>query len=319
MTVWAEVVTVALLGTNRRTLPVELLRADPRTGGGAEAGPRVGSGPTPASESELPHDPAGLVLDLAARERVRFRTRARPAGEATPELGPRQELPFASAPARVVLDGLLDQPVPELVNQWLGFAVRHGVGVGPEHWTALAGLATRQPGVDRDLLASAYGVSGVWFVGQNPAWSRLARSLVAASPGVLSAGAEPCRTPVTDDDVAENPERVFDVVSPWPPTVTAVALTALGRGQLGGRSERYGRRLGALLPLDQAAMLRGALDYFLAPARLTSPWSARATRQALAACVGSVTARAALAEAFEGVAPELPSLDLPPVHPSGPP
>jgi hypothetical protein len=40
--------------------------------------------------------------------------------------------------------------------------------------------------VDRELLATALGVRGVWFVRQNPQWSRLAAALQARLPGASS-------------------------------------------------------------------------------------------------------------------------------------
>ena len=60
------------------------------------------------------------------------------------------------------------------------------LGVAPEHWSALADLAAGNPRVDRTLLASVLGVRGVWFVGQNPQWARLASTLRSRLDGATT-------------------------------------------------------------------------------------------------------------------------------------
>ncbi len=55
--------------------------------------------------------------------------------------------------------------------------------MAPEHWAAAVTLAAGSPRVDRAALAAALGVRGVWFVGRNPQWSRLAATLRARLDG----------------------------------------------------------------------------------------------------------------------------------------
>ena len=66
------------------------------------------------------------------------------------------------------------------VNSWLAEAASQGRTLAPEHWTAAANLAAGGRRVDRPQLARALGERGIWFVGQNPRWARLAATLRAA-------------------------------------------------------------------------------------------------------------------------------------------
>ena len=54
--------------------------------------------------------------------------------------------------------------------------------LAPEHWTAAANLAARSRRGRPAAAGRALGERGVWFVGQNPEWARLAARLRAA-PG----------------------------------------------------------------------------------------------------------------------------------------
>jgi hypothetical protein len=121
---WDDLVTTALLGTDRRPVPAGL--------------PALWSGAAAA-------DPAETVLDHAARHRAATRAGVRP--------------PTCAAP----------EPAPDQAGE-----------LAPEHWTAAANVAASARGVDRARLARALGERGIWFVGQNPQWARLAASLRAA-------------------------------------------------------------------------------------------------------------------------------------------
>jgi len=65
------------------------------------------------------------------------------------------------------------------INQWLIEAGEQQRVLAAEHWCAAAHLAARTPKVDRARLAMALGERGVWFVGRNPEWARLAAVLRA--------------------------------------------------------------------------------------------------------------------------------------------
>jgi hypothetical protein len=157
---WEDLVTVALLGTDRRPAPDGLPPL------------WAGSGANPSG------DPTGAVLALAARHRAAVRAGARlPTGPA-PESAPLGAGEPAPPEAQQRLADALATGVAGAVNEALAALVELG-GLAPEHWTAAATLAAGSLRVDRGLLATALGVRGVWFVGQNPQWSRLAVSLQA--------------------------------------------------------------------------------------------------------------------------------------------
>ena len=165
---WDDLVTVALLGTDRRPVPDGL--------------PPVWAG----RGSDPSEHPTGAVLALAARHRAAVRAGARlPTGPA-PEAAPPGGWEEAAPPeAQQRLADALATGVAGVVNEALSALVELG-GMAAEHWTAAATVATGSPRVDRALLAAALGVRGVWFVGQNPQWSRLAATLQARLPGASS-------------------------------------------------------------------------------------------------------------------------------------
>jgi hypothetical protein len=80
----------------------------------------------------------------------------------------------------------LERGTPGPVNDALAVLVDQDAAPAPEHWSALATLASANPRVDRALLAAALGNRGVWFVGQNPQWARLAAALRNRLAGVAS-------------------------------------------------------------------------------------------------------------------------------------
>jgi hypothetical protein len=164
---WDDLVTAALLGTDRRPVPDEL--------------PPVwaGRGVDPTE------DPTGAVLAFAARHRAAVRAGARlPTGPA-PDQAPAGGREPAPPEAQQRLADALATGTAGAVNEALSALVVLGA-LAPEHWTAAATVAAGSPRVDRELLAAALGVRGVWFVGQNPQWSRLAASLQARLAGASS-------------------------------------------------------------------------------------------------------------------------------------
>ena len=161
---WDDLVTAGLLGTDRRPVPDGL--------------PPVWAG----RGTDPSEDPTGAVLALAARHRAAVRAGARlPAGPAPDHAPPGGPEP-APPDAQQRLADALATGVAGVVNEVLTALVEHG-GMAPEHWTAAATVAAGSPRVDRQLLTAALGVRGVWFVRQNPQWSRLAATLQAPSAG----------------------------------------------------------------------------------------------------------------------------------------
>jgi hypothetical protein len=156
---WEDLVTVALLGTDRRPLPDTL--------------PPSWAGPTVVPVGDATH----VVLDLAARHRAAVRAgSALPTGPA-PETAPPDDREPGPPEAQQELSEALERGTPGPVNDALAVLVDQDIAPAPEHWTALATLAAGNPRLDRALLAAALGPRGLWFVEQNPQWARLATAL----------------------------------------------------------------------------------------------------------------------------------------------
>jgi hypothetical protein len=166
-TTWEDLVTVALLGTDRRPLP---------------DGPPRWAGPT----ADLRRDPTHVVLGWAVRHRAAVRAgSALPVGPPGPTV-PAEDRDPGPAEAQQELRDALERGAPGPVNDALAVLVDQDLVVAPEHWTALATLAAGNPRLDRALLAPALGLRGVWFVGQNPEWARLASTLRSRRDGAAT-------------------------------------------------------------------------------------------------------------------------------------
>jgi hypothetical protein len=151
---WEDLVTVALLGTDRR--------------------PIVAGAPGPEV------DPVEAVLGAGARHRAAVRAGRRLESCPPPERPPGPAPVPAPPPAQDQIAEHLAQGDVAQANAWLGLAAEQGLGLGAEHWVAAAALAARTPQLDRRRLAAALGPGGVWFVGRNPEWARLAAALHTA-------------------------------------------------------------------------------------------------------------------------------------------
>ncbi|GHF67817.1 DUF5691 domain-containing protein [Streptomyces thermodiastaticus] len=168
--IWEELVTTALLGTDRRALP-----------------DGVGGGPAPAA-----------LLDTAAVETVRRRAgllpapvaqRPRPASE-----DPRPALPAAAARRLAML--LADRsgtdrggrrgPVHDLkglLPQWLALANAHGYAPPPETLPALLDAARAHTDLRPAALAFA-GPRARWLARLNPEWRFVLREAPAGGAGL---------------------------------------------------------------------------------------------------------------------------------------
>ncbi|GDY76471.1 hypothetical protein SAV31267_059560 [Streptomyces avermitilis] len=162
---WEELVTVALLGTDRRTPP------------------------GPASGREAP----AALLDIAAVETVRRRAGLRPArAAARPEpaaADPRPQLPPAAARRLSML--LADRPgtggggrrgaapdLMELLPQWLSLANARGFAAPPQTLPTLLDAARGRTDLRPAVLAFA-GPRALWLARLNPDW----RFALRAAPG----------------------------------------------------------------------------------------------------------------------------------------
>lgn len=281
MASWADLVTTALLGTDRRSVPDEL--------SGAWANRRPGE-----------VDPARTVLGLAARHRAVARAGGL-LGSCPPVAGAPPPGPVAGEVATSVLDGLLARPSTALLGLWLRAAADHRVTVSPEQWARLAGIAARDPGLERRVLAVALGPRGVWFVGQNPQWSRLFRTL--SDPGQAAAtrsGAEPgTAAPPAADDVADNPWLLADLADPWPDDLLLAGLESIAAARLGYRSVAYAIMIGARMPLGSRPLVATTIER-LGVGHAGGGFTAeRLVRESFEALQAAVEARLAIAAAFD--------------------
>jgi len=240
MSVWEDVVTTGLIGTDRRPVPDGL----------------------PASWSaglEQDHDPAHAVLSLAARHRAASR-----AGGLLPScppgpIGPPERVPVAGSAAHEILARLISPPQVDLLNLWLVTAVQAGQRASAAYWTSLVLVAVRTAALDRTALAGAIGDRGVWFVEQNPQWARLGKDLRSRLSDRASAEHTVAGVEVGEDAVRADPESIMAAAMPWPDRLTRTVLEIIGSGRLHKRGVRYAAAVGARLPLEHYELLRSAL------------------------------------------------------------
>ena len=281
MSTWTGVVTTALLGTDRRPLPADVLPAD--------------AGDTTAEDS------TAVLLTLAARHRATARAGVPLPPCPAPPVAPDDGRPWAPDRAQQLLAQLVARPVPELVQAWLDAAAARGLRPAPENWTGLAALAATRADTDRALLARVLGPQGVWFVTQNPAWSRLADALVAASgtgaPAAGAAAPEPVPVP-GEAEVRARPEAALDVAAPWPRPLSVAALRVLLEGRLGWRASRYGAAVGARIASADHDLLQQAAEALPDGPGPTMP-GLRLAREAVDAAVAAAETRAEIGRAFD--------------------
>lgn len=156
---WEDLVTAALLGTERRTPPADLM--------------------TPGADAPV------VLLDTAALHTVRRRAGLRPApAPELPEPAPHDARPRLPAPAERRLARLLaDRAVPsagsgrrgaapdlaELLPQWLAAANAHGYAAPAALVPALLDAARARTDLRPQALAFA-GPRGLWLARLNPDW-----------------------------------------------------------------------------------------------------------------------------------------------------
>src|SRR5918995_451660 len=227
MAVWEDVVTVGLVGTDRRPVPDQLP-------------------PSWGTEPNHGMDPAHVVLSLAARHRAVTRAGGLLASCPPAPLGPPDREPVARRAAHELLDRLLSPPQVDLLNLWLVAAAQQGQRAAASYWTPLAMVAARTTAVDLTALGRAIGERGIWFVAQNPQWSRLSNRLQSAThDDALSPDRSALSDVVTEDAVRADPELIMAAPSPWSRQLSETVLKIIGSGQLRERGPRYAATVGA--------------------------------------------------------------------------
>ena len=269
---WAELVTTALLGTDRRT-PDELDDGDPSI----------------------------AVLSQAARHRVVAMLGEPAVIGSAPAPGPAlgQQQPEAPAAADRLLTDLLRTPDPALVNCWLIACAAHGRTVHPIHWSRLARLAAHTTAYDRSALGAALGPRGRWFLRQNPDWRKLAANAERTSePPPI--GPDSSNTPtLTAQHVLLDPDAIFDAPRPWGPDLVSAAYAVLGGEGEVPPSRTYPSRLGVALPTALYPTIAKAGEYYVLMPD-ASPARRRTIRDRFVALELAAYARAAIDHAFTG-------------------
>ncbi|MFF0199147.1 DUF5691 domain-containing protein [Streptomyces sp. NPDC005017] len=201
--VWEELVTTALLGTDRRRPPAEPgdhRRTPPARPGDHRRTPTTGPGedghaPTvdPGGDGRPGTSAPAVLLDTAARETVRRRAGLRPARAARrPEPAPADPRPaLPAAAARRLATLLADRAgtagggrrgaapdLTELLPQWLALANAHGYAAPPELLPALLDAARGRTDLRPAALVLAGG-RALWLARLNPDW----RFALRATPG----------------------------------------------------------------------------------------------------------------------------------------
>lgn len=296
---WAELVTTALLGTDRRPLhddtadaPTAVLRQAARHGvldrlGGPALGrtDRAAAAPVPEPQSQQ-------------------QPQQQPQPPEVP-VAPAQDHPEAPRSADRLLAELLRSPDPVLINCWLAACVEHRRVVAAVSWTRLARLAARSTAYDRALLGIALGPCGRWFLRQNPDWRRLAsdaeRTTRAAGDASSAAGpptTEPATVaPATAEDVLADPERIFAEPQPWRPELVAAAFAVLGGEGETPPHRTYPSRLGVALPTALYPRIAEAGEFYVLSPDAT-PARRRTIRDRFVALELAAYARAAIQHAF---------------------
>ena len=303
---WSELVTVALLGTDRRPLP------DVAGSVVARAIP-LAPGPLVA--------PATRLLDLAAGYRATHRAGARlPVAEVTPLPMWPPEKPVPPAAHELLLLHL-ERAEPLMLNLWLRRCQRDGAVVAADAWTPLIQLAAQSPRYDRSALKAVLGEPGRWFLEQNPAWRTVA---VALPPHLEPPHLEPPHPepphpePVVDSEgmirralsalgtaAERTPAAQLDLIlscpDPWPAEIIRHAWQLLGgvspSGPFGRDGRRAGYQIGCQLPLAAYPEIAVAAEQALRTVA-GAPREREWVREGFALCELAAWSRLLLEDAF---------------------
>ncbi|GAA2108481.1 hypothetical protein GCM10009841_28960 [Microlunatus panaciterrae] len=228
MSGWNDLVTTALLGTDRRPLPTGL------------------AGPLAALDARLDEpDPAARLLDLAAGYAAMARVAGRLPDCPPAPTAPGQPWPEAPPPAQQLLAELLALGQPTLVDDWLSRSIAHRLSVAPRLWAQLLSTA-RTRGCDQRLVAEAVGPRGRFFASHHPQWRRV--SLVRPQPAAGEAAEEaPVPSVLTATEVVERlagrpvegrqpaaaaMELLLTCTESWTPELVDAGLALIGGGLL---------------------------------------------------------------------------------------
>ncbi|URM89969.1 DUF5691 domain-containing protein [Streptomyces sp. MRC013] len=179
-TLWEDLVTSALLGTDRRPPPLPAVAGAGKAGDEGSGGEAPGSG---GSGGGVPADPAVALLDAAAAQTVRRRAGLLPAAAAPlPRPAPPDgRPPLPGAAARRLAQLLAGRPpaaggrrgtapdLAELLPQWLAAAHAYGYRAPATALPALLDAARARTDLRPQALAFG-GPRALWLAAFNPEW-----------------------------------------------------------------------------------------------------------------------------------------------------
>jgi hypothetical protein len=207
---------------------------------------------------------------------------------------------------------LLSPPQVELLNLWLVDAAQHGQRASSSYWTPLAMVAARTAALDQAALARAMGERGVWFVAQNPQWTRLASSLRSNLHDDLIPDPSGPSVTVADDGVIADPQLILRAATPWSRQLSETVLKIIGSGRLREHRSRYAATIALRLPLEHYELLRSAVQQRAAPDEVLPPLALRSVREAYRTLERIVWVRIEIQSAFAGEPVPVQRLEIPP-------
>jgi len=166
--------------------------------------------------------------------------------------------------------------------------------------------------VDRTALARAIGERGVWFVAQNPQWTRLSSSLRSHLHDDLLSDPNPPEVVVSEDAVRTDPQLILGAATPWSKHLSETVLKIIGSGRLREHRSRYAATIGLHLPLEHYELLRSAVQQRPVPDDALTPLALRSIREAYRILERTVWVRIEIQSAFAGVAVAVQRLEIPP-------
>jgi hypothetical protein len=218
---------------------------------------------------------------------------------------------MASSSAHEILVRLLSPPQIDLLNLWLIAATEHGQRVSAAYWTPLVILAVRSTELDRTALARVLGERGLWFVDQNPQWTRIAKVLRSHVEEKLSPEHDVAGVAATEDAVRADPELILQVPPPWPAELTRLVLNIITSGQLQQRGPSFAAAVGARLPLQHYVLLRSTFRQIATRDLSLAPAGVRSLREAVLALERTVWLRIEMQSAFAGEPIMVQRLEIP--------
>jgi hypothetical protein len=173
MQFWNEIINTALLGTEKRPLPLNTLPVPIQQAAAtiAENAGTVNPGFANTSTATAPPDPEDQFLQLAALSFNFRQSGTKPLHQ--PDLNPPaaepETLPYCTPRAAQVLKDILAEDSPQLLTSWLDHCVAAKQLAQPETLPTILNRAANHKAIQKSV-KQASGNRGQWLSQFNPAW-----------------------------------------------------------------------------------------------------------------------------------------------------